>query len=118
MTVKLNNDNDFQRWTDRRPTRISVLHQLAVACKVEAECYYQTLCRLTVKYSGITNCDNTQPVMRHPMTNDSAKIKRYKLNRNANASAKSKEVQLQSQDVSVAAHLLLPQRTTTFTNRH
>ena len=40
MTVKLNNDNGLQRWTDRRPTANSVLPQLAVTCKIEAECYY------------------------------------------------------------------------------
>ena len=42
MTVKLNNDNGLQtRWT-RTPAGNSVLPQLAVTCKIEAECYYQT----------------------------------------------------------------------------
>ena len=43
MTVKLNNDNGLQRWTEKRPTGKSVLPQLAVTCKNEAECSYQTL---------------------------------------------------------------------------
>lgn len=43
MTVKLNNDNGLQiRWT-RTPAGNSVLPQLAVTCKIEAECSYQTL---------------------------------------------------------------------------
>jgi len=42
MTVKLNNDNGLQHWTDRRPTANNVLPQLAVTCKLGAECYYQT----------------------------------------------------------------------------
>lgn len=37
-----------------------------------------------------------------------------KMNRKANASAKSKELQLHPQADKVAAHLLLPNRTTTF----
>jgi len=41
-TVKLNNDNGLQtRWT-RTPAGNSVLPQLAVKCKIEAECSYQT----------------------------------------------------------------------------
>lgn len=41
-TVKLNNDNGLQtRWT-RTPAGNSVLPQLAVKCKIEAKCYYQT----------------------------------------------------------------------------
>ena len=41
-TVKLNNDNVLQsRWT-RTPAGNSVLPQLAVTCKIEAECSYQT----------------------------------------------------------------------------
>ena len=41
-TVKLKNDNGLQtRWT-RTPAGNSVLPQLAVTCKIEAECYYQT----------------------------------------------------------------------------
>jgi len=43
MTAKLNKDNGLQRWTDRRPTGNSVLPQLAMTCKIEAECSYQTL---------------------------------------------------------------------------
>src|SRR5690606_32118115 len=40
--VKLNNDNGLQtRWT-RTPAGNSVLPQLAVTCKIEAECSYQT----------------------------------------------------------------------------
>jgi hypothetical protein len=41
-TLKLNNDNGLQtRWT-RTPAGNSVLPQLAVTCKIEAECSYQT----------------------------------------------------------------------------
>ena len=41
-THKLNNDNGLQtRWT-RTPAGNSVLPQLAVTCKIETECYYQT----------------------------------------------------------------------------
>ena len=41
-TRKLNNDNGLQtRWT-RTPAGNSVLPQLAVTCKIEAECSYQT----------------------------------------------------------------------------
>jgi hypothetical protein len=43
MTIKLNNDHGFQQRTDRRPTGNSVLPQLAMTCKIEAECSYQTL---------------------------------------------------------------------------
>jgi len=40
--MKLNNDNGLlTRWT-RTPAGNSVLPQLAVMCKIEAECYYQT----------------------------------------------------------------------------
>ncbi|MBV6881415.1 hypothetical protein NG800_015760 [Epilithonimonas ginsengisoli] len=38
---------------------------------------------------------------------------RQKMNKNANASAKSKELQPHPQADTVAAHLLLPNRTTT-----
>jgi hypothetical protein len=42
MTLKLNNNNGLQtRWT-RTPAGNSVLPQLAVTCKIEAECSYQT----------------------------------------------------------------------------
>jgi len=42
VTVKLNNDNGLHtRWT-RTPAGNSVLPQLAVTCKIEAECYYQS----------------------------------------------------------------------------
>ncbi len=42
MTVKLNGDNGLHtRWT-RTPAGNSVLPQLAVTCKIEAECSYQT----------------------------------------------------------------------------
>ena len=41
-TMKLNNDNGLQtRWT-RTPAGNSVLPQLAVTCKIEAECSYET----------------------------------------------------------------------------
>ena len=41
-TVKPNKDNGLQtRWT-RTPAGNSVLPQLAVTCKIEAECFYQT----------------------------------------------------------------------------
>ncbi len=42
MTAKLNNDNDLQRRWTRTPSTNSVLPQLAVTCKIEAECFYQT----------------------------------------------------------------------------
>ena len=42
MTRKLNTDNGLQRRADRTPAANSVLPQLAVTCKIEAECYYQT----------------------------------------------------------------------------
>ena len=42
MTMKLNGDNGLQGRTDRTPAGNSVLPQLAVTCKIEAECYYQT----------------------------------------------------------------------------
>ena len=42
ITQKLNNDNGLQtRWT-KTPAGNSVLPQLAVTCKIEAECSYQT----------------------------------------------------------------------------
>jgi hypothetical protein len=41
-TVKLNNDNGLQRRTRRTTGYNSVLPQLAVTCKIEAECSYQT----------------------------------------------------------------------------
>jgi hypothetical protein len=43
----------------------SVLPQLAVKCKIEAEFSNQHLCRLTVKCSEIANCGNTQNVGSH-----------------------------------------------------
>lgn len=42
MTLKLNTDNGLQRRADRTPAANSVLPQLAVTCKIEAECSYQT----------------------------------------------------------------------------
>ena len=42
MTRKRNNDNGLQRRADRTPAANSVLPQLAVTCKIEAECSYQT----------------------------------------------------------------------------
>ena len=39
---KLNNDNGLQTQWTRTPAANSVLPQLAVTCKIEAECYYQT----------------------------------------------------------------------------
>ena len=42
MTAKTQSYSDFQtRWT-RTPSANSVLPQLAVTCKIEAECSYQT----------------------------------------------------------------------------
>ena len=42
MTLKPNTDNGLQgRWT-RTPAANSVLPQLAVTCKIEVECSYQT----------------------------------------------------------------------------
>ncbi|MBV6462034.1 MAG: hypothetical protein HJHJAOHD_02170 [Flavobacteriales bacterium] len=49
MTVKLNNYNGLQtRWT-RTPAGNSVLPQLAVTCKIEAECSYQTFVQVDSK---------------------------------------------------------------------
>ena len=42
MTRKLNTDNGLQRRADRTPAANSVLPQLAVTCKIETECSYQT----------------------------------------------------------------------------
>ena len=42
MTRKLNTDNGLQRRADRTPAANSVLPQLAVTCKIDAECSYQT----------------------------------------------------------------------------
>ena len=42
MTRKRNNDNGLQRRADRTPAANSVLPQLAVTCKIEAECSYRT----------------------------------------------------------------------------
>ena len=42
MTLKPNTDNGLQRRWTRTPAANSVLPQLAVTCKIEAECYYQT----------------------------------------------------------------------------
>ncbi len=41
-THKLNNDNGLQTQWTRTPAGNNVLPQLAVMCKIEAECYYQT----------------------------------------------------------------------------
>lgn len=41
-TVKLNNDNGLQSRLTSTPAGNSVLPQLAVTCKIEAECYYET----------------------------------------------------------------------------
>lgn len=71
MTVKLNKDNGLQtRWT-RTPAGNSVLPQLAVKCKIEAEFSNQHLCRLTVKCSEIANCGNTQNVRLNSLGKDS-----------------------------------------------
>jgi len=51
--------------TDRTPAGNSVLPQLAVTCKIEAECSYQTFVQVTVKCSEIANCGNTQNVTSH-----------------------------------------------------
>jgi hypothetical protein len=42
MTRKLNTDNGLQRRWSRTPAANSVLPQLAVTCKIEAVCSYQT----------------------------------------------------------------------------
>ena len=42
MTRKLNTDNGLQRRPDRTPAGNSVLPQLAVTCKIESECSYQS----------------------------------------------------------------------------
>ena len=42
MTRKLNTDNGLLRRPDRTPAGNSVLPQLAVTCKIETECSYQT----------------------------------------------------------------------------
>ena len=42
MTVKRNNNNGLQTQWTRTPAGNSVLPQLAVTCKIEAECSYQT----------------------------------------------------------------------------
>ena len=42
MTRKLNIDKAYSDTVDRRPAGNSVLPQLAVTCKIEAECSYQT----------------------------------------------------------------------------
>ena len=42
ITLKPNTDNGLQRRADRTPAANSVLPQLAVTCKIEAECSYQT----------------------------------------------------------------------------
>lgn len=46
MTAKLNNDYGLQtRWA-RAPLGNNVVPQLAVTCKIEAECSYQTFMRV------------------------------------------------------------------------
>jgi len=42
MTVKRNNNKGLQSGQTRTPAHNSVLPQLAVTCKIEAECSYQT----------------------------------------------------------------------------
>lgn len=42
MILKLNTDNSLQRRADRTPAANRVLPQLAVKCKIEAKCSYQT----------------------------------------------------------------------------
>jgi hypothetical protein len=60
MTLMLNNDNGLQtRWT-RTPSGNSFLPQLAVACKIEAECIYQTF--LQVHSSSLRNLPLRQAV--------------------------------------------------------
>jgi hypothetical protein len=50
---------------DRKEARTgnSVLTQLAVKCKNEAECYYQTLVQVASEVLRNANCGNTQNVM-------------------------------------------------------
>lgn len=50
MTLKLNTDNGLQRRAVRSPAANSVLPQLVLTCKIEAEC------------AEIANCGNTQNV--------------------------------------------------------
>ena len=49
MTRKLNTDTGLQRRADRTPAANSVLPQLAVTCKIEAECSYQTFVQVDSK---------------------------------------------------------------------
>jgi len=42
MTAKTQSYSNFQTWWTRTPAANSVLPQLAVTCKIKAECYYQT----------------------------------------------------------------------------
>jgi len=44
MTQKLNNDNGFKRWTDRRPTGNSRLPQWGLKWLNQVHCFYQHLC--------------------------------------------------------------------------
>jgi hypothetical protein len=46
MTRKLNIDKAYNDTVDRRPAGNSVLPQLAVTCKIEAECSYQTFVQI------------------------------------------------------------------------
>jgi hypothetical protein len=41
LVANLNIDKGFETWTTRTPACNSVLPQLAVTCKIEAECSYQ-----------------------------------------------------------------------------
>jgi len=43
MTVKLNNDNGLQRWTDRRPTGNTGLAKVAVQCSANTFVVNQSL---------------------------------------------------------------------------
>jgi hypothetical protein len=54
-TVKTSNDNVLQTRRIRTPAGNSVLPQLPVTCKIEAEYSYQTFFRLTVLCSEIAN---------------------------------------------------------------
>lgn len=46
MTLKLKTDNGLQRRAERTPAANSVLPQLAVTCKIVAECTYQTFVQI------------------------------------------------------------------------
>lgn len=46
--MKHNNDNGLHTWRTRTPVSNSVLAQLAVTWKIEAECYYQIIVQVDI----------------------------------------------------------------------